>query len=106
MRIGHRLGVPRAGISSISVWSNATISAMMRAAPAALSHSEYRASFRAASARRECEGVRTSCFSARPDTVSNCAGYDGRGAGLVVTGILFGAFRAEDRDRDRASLRE
>ena len=74
MRIGHRLGVPRAGISWISVRSNATISTMIRAAPAALSHSECRASFRAASARRECEGVRTSCASARPDTASNCAG--------------------------------
>ena len=68
MRIGHRLGVPRAGISWISVWSNATISTMIKAAPAALSHSECRASFRAASARRECEGVRTSCARARPDT--------------------------------------
>lgn len=74
MRIGHRLGVPRAGISWISVRSNASISAMTKAAPAMLSHSECRASLRAASARRECEGERTSCASARPDTVSNCTG--------------------------------
>ncbi|OAF11960.1 hypothetical protein AXW67_20400 [Bradyrhizobium neotropicale] len=74
MRIGHRPGVPRAGINWISAESNATIRTMITAAPARLSHSECRASLRAASARRECEGVRTSCASACQDTAANWTG--------------------------------
>ena len=71
-----------------------------------LSHSECRASFRAASARRECDGVRTSCASARPADQRKQLRCDslGFGAMAVEAGSSLRALGAEDRNRDRACL--
>jgi hypothetical protein len=55
--------VPRGGIQPISVASSTTISTMIAAPRPVVSHNEWRAHLRAASARRECDGARTSCAS-------------------------------------------
>ena len=63
MRIHHSDGVPRFGIWAISHASIAYISTMIAAPRPADSHNACRAARRAASARRECDGERTSCAS-------------------------------------------
>jgi hypothetical protein len=63
IRSHHSEGVPRLGIWAISQASIANISTMIAAPRPAESHSTCRAARRAASARRECVGERTSCFS-------------------------------------------
>ena len=63
MRTHHSDGVPRFGIWAISHASIAYISTMIAAPRPADSHNTCRAARRAASARRECEGERTSCAS-------------------------------------------
>ncbi len=60
MRTGQRLAVPRGGIIPISVASSTYISAMIAAPTPTVISSEWRASLRAASALRECEGGRIS----------------------------------------------
>ncbi len=72
MRSDHRLAVPRAGIQPISAASSAYISAMITTATVALSSSTWRADLRRASARRECDGERTSCASDVRTTVNSC----------------------------------
>jgi hypothetical protein len=61
MRTGQRLAVPRGGIRPISVVSSTYIRATMAAPRIVASSSTWRADLRAASARRECDGRRTSC---------------------------------------------
>ena len=63
MRTHHSDGVPRFGIWAISHASIAYISTMIAAPRPADSHNTCRAARRAASARRECDGERTSCVS-------------------------------------------
>ena len=83
--------VPRGGIRPISCASNAYISAMMAAPMTAVSNSPWRADRRAASARRECDGARTSCARREPrerreDARNSSAGTPA--AGLHLTPSL------------------
>jgi hypothetical protein len=64
--------VPRGGIRPISAASSAYISATTADPAIAVSSNTWRADLRAASARRECDGVRTSWASDVRIKVNSC----------------------------------